>query len=496
MDRRVIKAEFQKDYNKLKNMAFQSFNQNKIKHTLRILKLLASLMNKYNIIYCDDELEDLIIEVSNRAGTNKTSINATIHEKRIVFYDYFADDRTCLALIYIRALRSLGYEILYIIPKKKKYSIEQIRKEIIQSEKSEIYILESISALNIVDEIVKKISGFAPSRILVQTVPNDVEGIMAMNHFEGICERFLINLTDHAFWLGKKSVDYFIEFRSYGYNISTKYRMISKDKLCILPYYPANYYAAKFQGLPFDESKKFIFSGGGYYKIKGSDEFYNIIKYIIDNHNDIIFLFAGYGDKSDFEKFIKENSYENRVFLLSMRTDYIEIMKRCYFYLSTYPLLGGLMTQYAVANKKIPLTLDDKSLPFSDVTSVTINSGDVKFVYSNKDELHEEIDLLIKDKYYLEQKADKLRNMLITENEFAKELDLCLKEHRTSFQAETIDIDTTKFSKIYFAASSYRNYCISYARTLNIGIAFKFPIKFAYGLLWGAVNKMKGYLKL
>ena len=49
--------------------------------------------------------------------------------------------------------------------------------------------------------------------------------------------------------------------------------------------------------------------------------------------------------------------YPGRAFLTAERKDLFQVMEHCFFYLNTFPLVGGLMMQYAVAAEKIPLTL-------------------------------------------------------------------------------------------------------------------------------------------
>ena len=74
-----------------------------------------------------------------------------------------------------------------------------------------------------------------------------------------------------------------------------------------------------FKGYPFvdGDNRKFIFSGGSLYKtFSENDYYYKIIDYIM-------------------------NKYPNRVYYTHERPDFYEIIKRSYFYLSTYPVCGG-----------------------------------------------------------------------------------------------------------------------------------------------------------
>lgn len=94
------------------------------------------------------------------------------------------------------------------------------------------------------------------------SLPYDVAGILFMDLLKETRERFFINLTDHAFWLGKFCSDYYIDFRTYGTSISNNQRHIPQEKIRLLPYYPFINQSVKYTGLPFDlKNRKLIFSG-------------------------------------------------------------------------------------------------------------------------------------------------------------------------------------------------------------------------------------------
>lgn len=53
--------------------------------------------------------------------------------------------------------------------------------------------------------------------------PWAMEAITAFHAFPNV-RKYLINLTDHAFWLGTSCTDYLVEFRNYGINVSRSKR--------------------------------------------------------------------------------------------------------------------------------------------------------------------------------------------------------------------------------------------------------------------------------
>ena len=107
-------------------------------------------------------------------------------------------------------------------------------------------------------------------------------GIGAFSTVKGEAVRFLVDLTDHAFWLGKCASDYVIGFRNVGYNVAIKYRKFNEDQVVLLPYYPEKRENYSFEGMPFDIKKhEFVFSGGSVYKIEGSQLYENMVRYIL-----------------------------------------------------------------------------------------------------------------------------------------------------------------------------------------------------------------------
>ncbi len=49
--------------------------------------------------------------------------------------------------------------------------------------------------------------------------------------FEGIIDRYLIDLTDHAFWLGKSAADYFLGSRDMSASLQYFQRGIEKQNM-------------------------------------------------------------------------------------------------------------------------------------------------------------------------------------------------------------------------------------------------------------------------
>jgi len=63
------------------------------------------------------------------------------------------------------------------------------------------------------------------------TTPWDISAILAFMQMSGKMKRYQINLTDHAFWLGRQAFDFCLEFRDFGANVSRIHRNIPMRKI-------------------------------------------------------------------------------------------------------------------------------------------------------------------------------------------------------------------------------------------------------------------------
>ena len=470
-----------KDYEKLKRLCIKYYKIKDYEKTLDYAKTLAYFMYNYNLFYKDEEIEELLQEMSIKLF-KKQMVNKK--EKTIFFFDYFALDGRGLSLIYLRALIELKYKIVFVTYEKNNNSSMKRIKELLETyENSSIYFIDdTATSLEQSKHILDIIYEECPEKIMLHTAPWDVEALLPLYSLNGICERFMINITDHAFWLGTKAIDYSIEFRSYGWNISKRYRNIPQDNIMIIPYYPANT-SKEFKGFPFElhENEKLILSGGSLYKIRGSSEFYNIVQELLKKPN-VKFLFLGNGDSTEFKQFISKNHLEEKCFLLSERDDLDEVMKRCHFYLSTYPLIGGLMAQYAVANHKIPLTLAEKNDYFNKVEDLMVNC-ETTFTYHSKEELLEEAERLLNDKAYYEKRCNETDNLLWNPSEFAKCVEEALYYHSSSTKPVKMDIDIVAFSDVYLKQSNYFKHCSILYFTKNKKIICVFMCRFICGFM-------------
>ncbi|MCR4925230.1 MAG: hypothetical protein K5917_02960 [Clostridiales bacterium] len=488
------------DYEKLKAEAKKKFERGDFSFSALCVKQAAILMYNANLIYSDDELENYLSLLCRRIFSDKKKrFEKKSVKKRVFFYDYFALDNRGLTEQYLTALFDAEYDLFYLGCNEGEKSTEIYRR--LQMHDVPFNVVKESEEIERAICIKNDIEGFCPDIILAHTSPWDVAGLVAIKAFEGNCERYLINITDHAFWLGTKAFDFFIEFRNYGYNVSRRYRGIDERKLLMLPYYPIINDLTSFQGFDFESAgKKIVFSGGAIYKIQGSPVFFNLVKHILNNHSDVIFLYLGGGDFSVFENFVRENKFQKRFFYYTERKDIFEIFKRCDIYLNTYPLIGGLMTQYACVAGKLPITINvGGNNNFNNVDELLLGKSDVKIQYDSEEDCERALDFYLNNPQILKDVGKKIKNEIIAPKDFKKHLLLYLNGKRDcSFSLRDYDINFEMVFQSYikrFNENLVDNY-FSIFTILGKKAFVHFPIYFCHSFCVRALRKVKKILKL
>ena len=429
---------------KLEKLSLRTLQQKKYEKTLECMSAKARIQYIYNQEYADFLIETKLLEY---AKCTQLCINHVKDDSKVMFYDGFGMDVRGLAYIYLNAIIKLGYHIIYVTEACSRDKQPEIMK-MLENERCTIYhsplkmnYTEKIGWLKAISE--KEAFGTA----FLYTTPWDVAGIVAFNELANKCVRYQVNLTDHAFWLGVNAFDFCIEFRNYGASISHYYRGIEWERLVELPYYPVINEDIIYQGLPFElDGKKLIFSGGSLYKtLDSSNSYYRAIDALIQKHEDIVFLYAGSGDKTKINELI--NKYPEKIYCIQERNDLLQIMKRAHIYMNTYPISGALMLQYAATANCIPVTL--KRPWDDDVSGILLDEEALGTTFSNIDEFINEMDKLITDREYWSEKKSRLNNQVITEKEFIATLDKIIKEPVARYDDMNKQVDTVLFRKYY-----------------------------------------------
>lgn len=468
-------------YNKVKKLAQKELDKKNYNKSINYLETAADLAYMFNWIYTDSDLENNARILSDEilGGIKKTF---SPKKDRVVFHDAFALDNRGLTQQYLRALISWEVDILFVFDGNNLSNSKNIIEELKSYPRAEFFSVDSnLNKEERIKALYEKITDFKPEKAFLHLCPSSVVAVAVWNSLNEVT-RYQINLTDHAFWLGVSCIDYSLEFRGYGCTVSYERRNLAKEQLLIQPYYPildCQPFIGFPSEIPNDAIK--IFTGGSYYKMYGkSNMFFKLLKTLIELNSKVIILLAGNGDDAPILKFIKENKFQNKILLLGSRPDITYVFKNSDIYLSTYPVTGGLMGQYA-ASVGVPLlsySSDDILCNFSEGFINWKTTSDFKITHTNLDSFKSEALKLIEDKSYRVATGLDIKKHLITEKEFAIHLKQLVSKNKMEKQFELEKIDYDVFSNLYLEIENkYLNqfnfFIVSRFRFMSV---FLFPV--------------------
>lgn len=403
---------------------------------LQSVAAYGSYLYKEREVFTSEYLEHVINQMCEVYSAKKMTSAVEVQKNVVLFYDGFGLDMRGLAIIYLKALAELGYKIIYVTDVRAKGKQPMISSVLQPYDVDVRYYTYAKGYCNQLVFLLEIFEQEKPFCSFLYTRPEDVTGVIAFKLCD-FSKRFLINLTDDVFWLGTTCFDYCIEFRSYGFDLSYKYRQIPKEKLVILPFYPYIDKTKEFEGFPADVAgKRIVFSGGALYKTFSEDKlYYRMVSDILEKYSDTVFMYAGYGDNSRLKELAAQ--FSGRVFQMEERKDLYQILKRSFIYMNTYPISGGLMTQYAAAAGVLPLTL----YVSNECEGLLLNQEKTGVFFKSYADLMAEVDRIFTDDDYRRERQKYMENCLITENEFKDTLQQIIRSGRSRFAFEDITAD-------------------------------------------------------
>ena len=435
-----------------------------------MISALSDFLYNVNITYCSEILEDTLKKCSEHYITYKDNKINLFDEKNILFFDEFGLEYRGIAVIYLKALVNLGYHVTYVIRYYRKGKISRI-EDIIKGH-GVVEFLERGTYKEEVEKFIEILLQNNCSKMMLYTMPQGVVGPLAYYQVKkwGVTT-YKINLTDHAYWIGTKAADYFIEFRDYGACISNQYRKIDSHQLVKLLYYPEILEKQNFEGYPFEvKGRKVLFSGGSLYKTFGDDDkYYYIISDILKGNKDCVFWYAGEGDTSKLDRLKKK--YPEQIYYTSERKDLFQILQRSDLYIATYPITGGLMGQYAAKAGVIPMQLlhdEEARLLLEDISEFQCETYDYNFFIKR-------VQYLLDNPKYRNSLAEQIKKKVMTETKFERKLHsiLCNAYNYKPSYNDAIDIEryTSVFIQEYNMEKTLNILCTK--RTLKLSFAIR-----------------------
>ena len=454
----------------------------RLEEALTLIDSCAEVEYDSNQCYTDKQLENCLTQIASALLPVPTVTNWD--KKRILFYDGFGFNSRGLVQIYLKGLCKLGH-VIYVADQAKQNDLPDVLT-ILQDGNADVVWLGAQTYTERIRQLYDLVLEHRPGSAFLYTTPNDVVGLCVFEKLAGMCKRYQINLTDHAFWLGRNAFDYCIEFRDYGASVSRFYRDIPQEKLVKLPFYPVFDTTRDFEGFPFDASgKKVVFSGGSLYKTLGGDNlYYETVRHILDTYPDAVFWYAGGGNSTELDKLIA--AYPDRVFHTLERRDLYQVLKHCFFYLSTYPITGGLMFQYAAVAGKLPVTLRYDS----ECDGYLLDQENLGIQFDTMDGLKAELHRLFTDDTYRTEKEDRVQNAVVNQAEFDGQLANILQTQSSIYPIVYAPPDTAGLIAEYLEALDPNHIRDQLSRKRNLPFARYLPADFLLGLILKVKKKL------
>lgn len=463
---------------KLKRIAETGLRKNDTEQALEATAACAKIQYFWLQQFTDEELEKIVRKIAEKCPGSKYEAESNT----VLFYDEPGFDLRALGIVYLKGLAMAGFRVVFITRSESKDKQPILHKALQDYDIIYEYYPMNASYSSQVRNLSSLILKYKPFAVLAHSSAFDPVWPTVFSAFSGCFERYVVNLTDHGFWLGKDSIDYVLEFRDFGASISLDHRKLPLSKLIKLPYYPYIDKAIEFQGLPFDENSRFIFTGGSLYKTLSEDhKYYRMVGTLLEEFPDLKYLYAGYGDDTDLRAM--SDQFPGRVFHIKERTDLYQIMKRCTFYMNSYPVVGGLMTQYAAASGKLPLTLNHAGR----ANGMLIDDERAGVFFTDSEKLMNEARRLLSDEAYLAQRSQEIEQEVLTPEQFSQELRSALTQHTTSYQITHLSLNVESLHKEHAYMFNESNLYLAITQKRHKKLVRYFPLLF----IKKAMNKIR-----
>lgn len=457
------------------------------------VKSAAEWAYHFNLFYADADAEQLLRTISE-ANIPQQQVHHGI-SNRCVLIDSFCLDNRGLIQQYLRALLKCDMQLLYVCTASTTSYGQDILKELHADSHAKILLLSegSSDVIQQANRVATAIADFSPSRIFLHLKPWDVVALMACHAVEGPV-KYNINLTDHAYWLGASLMDYNLEFRPYGMTVSLEKRGLKQHQLLPLPYYPVEPVSKAFCGLPDLPSNAIrILTGGALYKMMGKNNiFFQLMDTILALSPDAYILVAGFAPDKHFAACCQSMKHGDRVVQIGLRSDIDAVFEHCDIYLSTYPMIGGLMLQYAAKHGKPIIAYHDAD-DVMNLPEEILNCYQNQYrSYSSIDDMANYAARLINDVAFRRSEGAVLQEGLMTQERFAEAFRQTIADHRPLWSWQNDRIDYDAFFQRYLELENTSGFSATKALARQQGLAL---VKKLHGFRLQALQALVGYMR-
>lgn len=407
---KINRQKVAKDYRFYKQKAFEYWESGDIRKAMISVCACGELAYGY---FCeesfgDDELDDLLYQM----GKEKFTIPAIEQQddKRVVFFDSFASDNRGITEQYLDALNYNGYDILFVTSNTQFSNESKLGKLLAGYKNCRVVVLpESNHIIPSVNQVAQEIADWHASKVFIHIGPYDVLPVMLFSQYVGVLHRYFINLTDHAWWLGRNCIDTNLEFRQFGLALSTEVRGIDKKKEALIPYYPVSQLNNETidnllpEGL---DGKFVIVTGGTFYKYLDADfTLLKIVQRILKETDNAVLLMVGTGKAGElYKRKAEEKGLKSRIYLMDNTPYLLSVFEHAHLYLCSYPMTGGLMAQIAAKQGLPVVAYSAKGMDYNDLSDLCYS--EVFRTYDDEKAFCKEVSRLATDKDYYRQYAE------------------------------------------------------------------------------------------
>ncbi|MDR2407374.1 MAG: hypothetical protein LBE13_04580, partial [Bacteroidales bacterium] len=135
------------------------------------------------------------------------------------------------------------------------------------------------------------------------------------------------------------------------------------------------------------------------------------------------------------------------------RKDIAQVIYNCDIYLGTYPVAGGLMTQYAAMLGKPIIAYGSLSNVGNNIESLLL-VNDIKLTHYSVDNFLNEFSCLVNDTAYRKKQSELLKSSVIQSIEFNQSLKTLINTNKITQSIKEINIDADYICDSYIDADN------------------------------------------
>lgn len=375
----LTRRKAQRYYNRYKKQVFEYWEHGDYERSLISLHACGELAYGYftQDSFGDDELDEHLRKMGERLFTMPEFKKQD--DKRVVFFDSFAYDNRGITEQYLDALHANHYQILFITTNGAFKPDSKLGSLLAYYEDAQTLILKREDGLvSNGNKALAAMAEWGASKAFIHIGPYAELPIMLFSQLGARLHRYFINLTDHAWWLGRNCIDTNIEFRRFGISLSTEVRGIPMAKEAYLPYYPVSQAKAGDGSscLPDETKDKFVIvTGGTSYKFLDKDlTLLKLMMRVFRQDKNVTLVMIG---TDRVGKIWKQKATElglgSHIVLMDSTPYLLSVFEEADLYLCSYPMTGGLMAQIA-AKQSLPVVSYSKAgMYYNDLGDICYN---------------------------------------------------------------------------------------------------------------------------